>query len=129
MRKEWEKQGAEWQKQAGKWQELAKRQQALALAFADKAPEVSTDCAQAGGSMTRSWTDNDGRQHIVICEREIRNTERMAETQARMGKMHAKMGLRQARGAIAANDGMSASVKQEVLADLDREIARLDAEN
>jgi beta-lactamase regulating signal transducer with metallopeptidase domain len=126
MRKEWEKKGAEWEKQAGKWQEMAKRQQALALAFADKAPEVSTDCAQAGGSMTRSWTDSDGRQHIVICEREIRNS---ADIQARMSETHARMGLRQAREAIAANGAMSASVKQEVLADLDREIARLEAEH
>jgi hypothetical protein len=105
---------------------MAKRQQALALAFADKAPEVSTDCAQAGGSMTRSWTDSDGRQHIVICEREIRNS---ADIQARMSETHARMGLRQAREAIAANGAMSASVKQEVLADLDREIARLEAEH
>jgi hypothetical protein len=38
------------------------------------------------------------------------------------------MSLRGAREMIAGNTDMSASVKREVLADLDREIARLEAE-
>jgi hypothetical protein len=53
----------------------------------------------------------------------------MAEHMALNGMDHARMGLRQARETIAANAEMSDSVKREVLADLDREIARLDAEH
>ena len=63
----------------------------------------------------------DGRRRIVICERAI---ERMAEGAVRQ----ALGGLRQARNAIARNTEMSASVKAEVLDDLDQEIARLEAE-
>jgi hypothetical protein len=37
-------------------------------------------------------------------------------------------GLRQARGSVARNTAMSASMKAEVLRDLDQEIARLEAE-
>jgi beta-lactamase regulating signal transducer with metallopeptidase domain len=129
MRKEWEKKGAEWQKKAGEWQKMAADQQRFALAFADRAPDVSTDCDKTDGSASRSWTDNDGRQHIVICERIVRDQARMAEHMALNGMDHARMGLRQARETIAANAEMSDSVKHEVLADLDREIARLDAEH
>jgi phage host-nuclease inhibitor protein Gam len=53
----------------------------------------------------------------------------MAEHMAQMAVPRAMMGLRQAREAIAANSEISASVRQEVLADLDREIARLEAEH
>ena len=51
----------------------------------------------------------------------------MGEQQAMIAQGHAMMSLRMARNAVAGNDEMSASVKQEVLADLDKEIARLEA--
>jgi len=38
------------------------------------------------------------------------------------------MNLRMARNTVAGNQAMNASVKQEVLADLDKEISRLEAE-
>lgn len=129
MQKEWEKKGAEWQKKAGEWQKMAAGQQRFALALADNVPDVSNDCDKTEGSASRSWTDNDGHQHIVICERIVRDQARMAEHMSLNGMDHARMGLRQARDAIAGNDEMSDSVKREVLADLDREIARLDAEH
>jgi len=129
MRREWEKKGAEWQKKAGEWQKMAKDQQRFALAFADNVPEVSSDCGKTEGSASRSWTDDKGHQHVVICERIVRDQAQMGQHMALMGMNHARMGLRQAREAIAANSDMSASVKQEVLADLDREIARLEAEH
>jgi beta-lactamase regulating signal transducer with metallopeptidase domain len=129
MSKEWEKKGAEWRAKAGEWQKMAKDQQRLALAFAGEVPEVSEDCGKTDGSATRSWNDDKGHRHIVICERIVRDHARMAEHMAQMAVPRAMMGLRQAREAIAANSEISASVKQEVLADLDREIARLEAEH
>lgn len=120
MRKEWEKKAAEWKGKAADWQKMAGEQQKFALAMRANMPEISTDCDQAGGAASRSWTDDKGRQHVVICERVIRD-------QARMGERQARMGLRQAREAIAGNDEISDSAKREILADLDREIARLDA--
>lgn len=125
MRKEWMKKGAEWQK-------MAKDHQKMALAMADMRahmPEVSNDCDQAGGDATRSWTDRDGRQHVVICERRIREEAQMGQREARMAQGQAAMALRDARATIASTRDMSDSVRQEVLADLDREIARIDAEH
>jgi beta-lactamase regulating signal transducer with metallopeptidase domain len=120
MRKEWEKKGAEWRK-------MGDEHRRMALAFADM-PEVSQDCANAGENGTRSWKDDKGRQHVVVCERIIRDRAQMAEREGRLALPRAMMGLRGAREMIANNADMSASVKQEVLADLDREIARLEAE-
>jgi beta-lactamase regulating signal transducer with metallopeptidase domain len=121
MRKEWEKKGAEWRK-------MGEEHRRMALAVAANAPEVSTDCDRAGNEGTRSWTDDSGRKHVVICERIIRDRAQAAAGQARLAIPRAMMGLRGAREMIANNADMSASVKQEVLADLDREIARLEAE-
>jgi len=120
MRKEWEKKGAEWQK-------VAKDHQKMAFAMAGNIPEFSTDCDKTEGSASRSWTDDSGRQHVVICERMVRQQAPMGEQQAMIAQGHAMMSLRMARNAVAGNDEMSASVKQEVLADLDKEIARLEA--
>jgi beta-lactamase regulating signal transducer with metallopeptidase domain len=121
MGREWEKKGAEWQAKSGEWEKMAKEHQKMALAMAEHMPDVSTDCDKAGGSGSRSWTDDSGRQHVVICERIIRQQARMAEGQA-------SMGLRRAREAIAHNDAISASVRDQVLAELDQEIVRLEAE-
>jgi hypothetical protein len=121
MRKEWEKKGAEWRK-------MGEEQRKMALALAANMPEVSTDCDKAGSEGARSWTDDSGRKHVVICERIIRDHARMAERQARLALPHAAMSLRGARAMIANNEDISDSVKREVLADLDREIARLESE-
>jgi hypothetical protein len=117
MSREWARKGAEWRKQAGEWDKLAQEQRQFALAHV---PDVSNDCDKAGGSASSSWTDDGGRQHVVICERIIRQQARAAQGQA-------SMGLRMARDAIAHNDEISASVRDEVLAELDREIVRLEA--
>jgi beta-lactamase regulating signal transducer with metallopeptidase domain len=119
MRKEWEKKGAEWRAHADEWRKLGEQQRQFALAHV---PEVSTDCDKAGGEGTRSWTDDGGRQHVVICERVIRDHAQMAQGQVQMG-------LRMARNAIANNPEISESVRNEVLGELDREIVRLEAEH
>jgi hypothetical protein len=95
---------------------------AHALAMADvtrNVPEVVERC-DSDEPVSHSILP-DGRKRIVICERAI-------ERQARDGVRQALAGLRQARGSVARNTAMSASVKAEVLRDLDKEIARLDAE-
>jgi beta-lactamase regulating signal transducer with metallopeptidase domain len=111
MRREWEKKGAEWRK-------MAEEQRTFALAHV---PEISTSCDQAGESGTRSWTDDSGREHVVICQRIIRQNAQVAQGQALLS-------LRGARNMIAGNSDISDSVKREVLSDLDNEIARLEAE-
>jgi hypothetical protein len=119
MRKEWEKKGAEWRAHADEWRKLGEQERQFALAHV---PEVSTDCDKAGGEGARSWTDDGGRQHVVICERVIRDHAQMAQGQVQMG-------LRMARNAIANNPEISESVRNEVLGELDREIVRLEAEH
>jgi beta-lactamase regulating signal transducer with metallopeptidase domain len=121
MSREWARKGAEWQAKSGEWEKMAKEHRKMALAMAERMPDVSTDCDKAGGSASRSWTDDSGRQHVVICERIIRQQARRAEGQA-------SMGLRMAREAIAHNQAISASVRDQVLAELDQEIVRLEAE-
>ena len=125
MRKEWMKKGAEWQK-------MAKDHQKMALAMADMRahmPMVSNDCDQAGGDVSRSWTDNNGREHVVICERRIREEAQRGAHEAQMAQGQAAMALRDARETIARTTDITDSVRREVLADLDREIARIDAEH
>jgi beta-lactamase regulating signal transducer with metallopeptidase domain len=117
MSREWEKKGAEWRAKAGEWEKLAREQRQFALAHV---PEVSDDCDKAGEDGARSWTDDSGRQHVVICQRIIRDRVKMAQGQALMS-------LRGARNIVAGNSEISESVRQEVLADLDREIARIEA--
>jgi hypothetical protein len=96
------------------------RAHALAMADAHRdMPEVVERCDS--DQPVSHATLPDGRKRIVICQRAI-------ERQAHGARRHALGGLRQARGAIAHNPEMSASVKAEVLADLDQEIARLEAE-
>jgi hypothetical protein len=121
MSREWAKKGAEWQAKSGEWEKMAKQHRQMALAMAEHMPVVSTDCDKAGGSASRSWTDDSGRQHVVICERIIREQARMAQGQA-------SVGLRMAREAIAHNAEISASVRDQVLAELDQEIVRLEAQ-
>lgn len=122
MRREWEKKGAEWQAKSVEWEKMGKDHQKMAFAMAANMPEVSSDCDKAGSEGTRSWKDDSGRQHVVVCERIIRQNARMAEGQARMG-------LRSAREAIAGNPDLSPAVRNEILADLDKEITRLEAQH
>lgn len=97
------------------------RVHALALADVQRnMPEIVERCDS--DEPVRHVTLPAGRERIVICQRAI-------ERQARAGMRHALGGLRQARAAIAGNTDMSASVKAEVLKDLDQEIARLQAES
>ncbi len=137
QQKRFERTRKEFETNVADWRKMAQEQAKMALAMADvreHMPDISTDCGKAKGQVSRSWTDDKGRQHIAICERIIRDQARMAQDQAQIAQLHAQMaqrraqvGLRQAREAIASNEGMSDSVKREVLADLDKEIARLDA--
>jgi hypothetical protein len=129
QQKRFEEMGKQWEKKAAEWQKMAKHQEAFALAMRDKIPEVSSDCAQANGSASRSWTDKDGRQHVVVCERVIRDEAQIGQRMAQQAQGHAMMSLRQARETIASNDELSDSVKREVLVDLDREIARLQVDH
>jgi hypothetical protein len=131
QRKHFEEMRKEFMKHRGEWEKMARDGRKMALAMADMRahmPEVSNDCDQAGGDVTRSWTDKDGREHIVICERRIREQAQLGQREAQMAKGQAAMALRDARASIAAAREMTDSVRREVLADLDREIARLDAE-
>jgi len=125
MARDWEKRGAEWEaraaeleKMAPQWEKMARDHQKLALAFADTDfPQVIEDCDDKG-SVSRSTTDERGRRQVVICTRRI-------EGQARMGAL---MNLRGARNMIAHNREMSEEVRKEVLAELDGEISRLEAD-
>lgn len=82
----------------------------------DHMPLVEERCDDKG-TTTREWTDDKGRKHIMICEREIQ----------RVAMNSAAMGLRQARASIAANREMSADVRDEVLQELDAEIERIES--
>lgn len=77
------------------------------------APRVEMNCDGPDGmSETR---DKDGRMVMRFCKARVMD--------------RAVVGLRGARAAIAANDDMTAESRAEVLATLDREIARLEAED
>ena len=108
MAREWEKNGAEWEKRvaemekmAPRWEALARDREAMALALADKMPQVIENCDEKGAG-TRSSTDGNGRRRIVICQRQI-------EMQSQRGAL---MSLRGARGAIAGNREMSEDVRR-----------------
>jgi hypothetical protein len=104
---------------AGKSDEM--RAHALALAGTHrKMPEIVERCDS--DEPVSHTTLPDGRKRIVICQRAI-------ERQARNSMRHALGGLRQARGTIAHNTEMNASVRAKVLAELDTEIARIEAEH
>lgn len=107
--KEWEK----WGERFGEQYAEQARVQALAAAEAAKnAPEVVESCDENERRRTRTA---DGRQRVVICERQI-------EAQALAS---ARAGLRSARASIARNSGISEDVRREILRDLDEEIAQM----
>lgn len=99
------------------WAGLAERQARLAERMAelhDKMPVIEMSC-ENGEDGTRSWSDEQGRKHVIICERAV------------IAK--AAFGLRQARGAIAANREISREVRDEVLKELDAEIMRIEKQS
>ncbi|KRA83172.1 M56 family metallopeptidase [Altererythrobacter sp. Root672] len=106
--KEMEKWGEEWgekyaeqmEKQAEQWAEAGRRAE----------PEVVESC---NPNERRRTTTSDGRQRIVICERDY--------------QVAAASGLRQARASIARNPQISEEVRREVLEDLDDEIRRIES--
>lgn len=107
--KEMEKWGEEWgeqyaeqmEQQAEQWAEAGRR----------AAPEVVHSCNPRERART---TTSDGRQRVVICQRDY--------------QMAATNGLRQARASIARNPQISEEVRREVLQDLDDEIRRIENE-
>jgi len=107
----------DWDKFGEEWEQWGEQHRAQALAMAEQArrmaPQVVVDCdgADAPARTTRSA---DGRQRIVICER--------------VANRFARNGLRNAREAIARNPEIDAEVRNEVLRDLDEEIARIERE-
>lgn len=76
------------------------------------APQVLMSCEGEGA--TSETATSEGKRVIRICERRIRGS--------------AVSGLHRARDQIAGNREMSETVRAEVLASLDREIARLEAD-
>lgn len=118
------------------WEVFVRRQEEFAQRFAEQfgrhgeqmaergarmaalAPLVEERC-DGSGAATSSFTDQDGRRRIVICQRAI-------ERQAHAG---AVTGLRSAREAIARNSAIDAATRDEILKDLDGEIRRLEREN
>jgi hypothetical protein len=81
------------------------------------APEVRMSCE--GEGITSEATLPDGKRVIRICERRV-----VAHARAQ-----ARSGLQRARDQIARNTAMSESVRAEVLAELDAEIARIEKED
>jgi beta-lactamase regulating signal transducer with metallopeptidase domain len=118
MAKEWEKKGEEWAARSGEFEALAREHEVRALALAERAPRVIERCDEGADGVTET-TDDKGKRTIVICERRI-------ERHARLGALS---GLRGARAMIAGNRQLDTSVRNEILQDLDREIARIESEN
>lgn len=100
----------EWGKKFG--EEYAAQAEAHALAWSEtarRAPEVVRSCDE---SEMRKTQTADGRNRVVICERQI--------------ELIARNSLRQARNAIARSREIDAEVRAEILADLDEEIERIE---
>lgn len=93
-------------------QALAQAAQARSQAWAYAAPEVVVNCDE--DVPARSSTTADGRPQIVICDKRINR--------------FARSSLRNARNSIANNPEIDAEVRNEILRDLDEEIARIERE-
>ena len=116
MEKWGEKHGEQYAEQAREQAEQAMQHaeqgRAQALAWAQAArqgPVIVQNCDDDGPTVT-----DDGRQRVVICQRDIQRATRSS--------------LRGARAAIANNPEISEEVRNEVLRDLDQEIARIERE-
>lgn len=118
MGKEWEKKGAEWAARAGEFEALAREHEGRALALVERMPRVVERCDEGADGVTET-VDDAGKRTIVICERRIE----------RHAKLGALSGLRGARAMIAGNRELDASVRNEILQDLDREIERIERED
>lgn len=117
--------GQDWEKFARKQEEFAQRMAVQGEEIAERMarmqaqmPLVETRC-DGEDTPTRSWTDENGRQRIVICERAIE----------RHALRSAVFGLRQARASISVNRELDAEVRADILEDLDKEIERIEREN
>jgi hypothetical protein len=105
-----------WAEENGaRWEQWGEQQGAQALALAEQArrnaPEVVHSCDEDEQART---TTEDGRRRIVICQRNI--------------EFAARKGLRSARNSIARNSDISPEIRNEILQDLDEEIARIERE-
>ena len=111
---------------AEKQAEMAEKRAEMAEKMAEKhaawveanMPVIEQRCDDKG-STTKQWTDDKGRKHVMICERQIQ----------RLANRSAAMGLRQARESIAHNPDISVDVRNEVLQELDAEISRIERED
>jgi beta-lactamase regulating signal transducer with metallopeptidase domain len=122
----WGEQMEQWGEQYGaQWGKWGEQQGAQALAWSEQArrnaPEVIHSCDQA--DMARTTTTEDGARRIVICP-EVH--VRMAEQAEARATAQALASLRRSRNVIASNRGMSDASRDEVLADLDNEIRRME---
>lgn len=118
QRKRFEEMALEWEKKGAEFEALGREHEARALALVERMPRVVERCDEGKEGVTET-VDDKGKRTIVICERRI-------EERARLGALG---GLRGARAMIAGNRELDAEVRNEILQDLDREIARIEREN
>ena len=118
QRKRFEEMARDFEKRGAEFEVMAREHEGRALAMAARAPRVIQRCDEGTESVTET-VDDSGKKTIVICERRI-------EERARLGALG---GLRGARAMIANNRELSASVRDEILQELDSEIARIEREN
>ena len=120
---EWSRQMERWGEENGqRWEQWAEQHREQALALAENTPVVINSCDEN----EQADAGTDGRRRIVICQRQIDRQVRDAERQARMAERQARSSLRQARNSIANNPDLSPQVRNEILADLDDEIERIE---
>jgi hypothetical protein len=108
-----------WEKKMEKWgtdygDRYARHAEAVA-ANARAVPEVIESCEGNPTTVTRNEVTSDGGRRIVICER--------------VAARQALAGLRTARATIAANRQMAPDVREDVLDELDSEIARIESDS
>ena len=118
QRQRFEEMARDFEKRGAEFEVMAREHEGRALAMAARAPRVIQRCDEGTESVTETVGDS-GKKTIIICERRI-------EERARLGALG---GLRGARAMIANNRELSASVRDEILQELDSEIARIEREN
>jgi len=107
----WSEDLEEWSEKFGeRYERQAERTAALALR---DAPQVIESCKDNPGTVARHQVAADGRKIIVICHR--------------VASRQALSGLRSARATIAGERQMDPKVRDEVLRNLDQEIARIES--
>jgi len=118
QRKRFEEMARDFEKRGAEFEVMAREHEGRALAMAARAPRVIQRCDE-GSEGVNETVDDSGKKTIIICERRI-------EERAKLGALG---GLRGARAMIAGNRELSAEARDEILRDLDREIARIESEN